>query len=384
MRCSVKNLLVGVLAAGFLAQALPASAQAPVPVEAGEFYLGGSYGRYTMDSDWKALRLFTDDSAFNGGLVTVSDKSPGFLVKHKIRDRKYIPTIQIGYGFSGAVLGSTDPESVLRIELVGDYWKRSEESGFSGIQTPLTGFETQDGSGATVDTGAVVAVWRLDGREEEADGTGQSYLLTSSTLNSWLETKETVANAGFTMWFDTPHGNWRFSRGAGFRYQYNRSEYMHDFWTDGLVVLSVNDYDLAANNFHFPMMFSVGYEVLPFVTPYIFGSFAPGVMLGNVKAEQWIRLPDDVSNLNVNADYHFTKTLKRTMFAFDARAAAGISFRLWIIRFGAEVGGYYNTQFIRVAEVKKSEPANNYANGFRLSNSPIVGYFGSARAMIIF
>ena len=366
---------------------------APMPIEAGEFFVRAGAGyQFFRGPDYESLRMFKDDSAFNMGLFTLIDDE-GYLLRFDTRSEEVVPEIAIGWGITDSAFGGKI-KGVVRLEASAFAHKR-EATGFLASATPPSdGFFVIDpGTGLPVEVGLYADFGPIDGRDENADGSQAGFLTNFRVEDINFEMETRSAGGELMLYLDERMGNWLLTRGAGLVYIYQDQTFDQDFaLEDGILTLpGVNattggdlsylyDYDLRSDYIWLKFGFSAGREFLRSLTLFLNGSFAGMYAHSRLTGSQEglcfstcqvAFIPLDLSRGTIGLG------LRKGAFAYDLRAAGGLSLRLWKVRLTGQVGVDYASTFFRPFE-------RGEGGGIRLDNPAAFSFFGKASITISF
>lgn len=378
-----------VLAVSAAAVSWTASAEevAPRPIDPGELYIGASGGFERMTApEFKAVRLYRDDSDVTpDGSVTIEDHE-GYLLKHRFKSTEKIPGLYVGYGFKNerdAKENGTD-DSVIRVEVSVEAYNRKESSSDDFVQPPQDGYFVDDDSepSGQREVGLATVFVPIDGKKNPTDDAGLALLPGAPLFDEEYKIKERIRSGSVTMYFDDRVGPWVFSRGVSFAYSYVDQEIDHEYVSLLLGLTPTEDpthyfeYRSEAHNIGSRLHYSAGYELLRSVSIFTtgrFGFFARYVdFTGRQQAPCLSVCTVDLDNNEVG-----TRKLEAHdwKFAYDARMGGGASIRLGPVRVtahggGTRVGGW-TTPRERQTKVKTVS-----TGGW--------GYFATASATIVF
>jgi hypothetical protein len=364
--------IAAVLTCGVAAGIAQAEQMAPMPVELGEWYVGGGAGgEYFGGPTFKSNQLFKDDQMYSSdGGVTL--KNPvGYLVVHQSDSTELIPEIHFGralpYTFEGGIIRIEGSVSGSKRDMnkFTSAWFTADDGYFvPDNQDPPQQAETRAGA-------EFVPIDNVD----NPDGSEATYVYFGDVSNNSFEYRETAVNADLAMLYDTRMGNWVFTRGASLNYGYLRQNIQNAFNIDYFDTAGAyyTRFDMVTQRIGFRFNYSAGYEFLPRTSVFTTGNLMLGALITKTDGAQsgpclstCTHPPADISDAPPG-DRHIDQT--DSNFAYSARIGLGLSTRLKWFRLTAHGGGGYVNTWATPRDSKGK---------FSITTSGAWGYFARA------
>jgi hypothetical protein len=403
--------------------ALPSLAWArtgpPNPIEAGEFYITGSYGRQAFGAPkFRNGLQYVDDTVLHPSYFSLEGDTQGYLINLETKAYDYVPEVAIGWGFGDTAFEGLF-HGVLRAEVSvhGQRWStRNVTSG--PLLPPTDGYTLPDPDDELneFDTGLLVVWSAIDGSQNTVtsidgdtfikdvglvtdgylygfpwgSGTPTSYS-TWAVFDAGIEIKEESGTADFMFYLDNSNKKWQMTRGVGFSYARLQSNIHHffrmpgvfDFDTiDGNPTLTDDSFDynykITTNYFGAKLAFSTGYEFIKGLTAYVSGSFTPYIGFADLDGNSNAPCLGDCmpyEGVLERGTVYVNRT--KTLFAYDAQAGIGVSYRFWKFRITGEGGGEQFWGYVRPQSTTAGEKVDMKRGGSW-------GWYWSASAGIAF
>ncbi|MBW2724753.1 MAG: hypothetical protein JRE71_10220 [Deltaproteobacteria bacterium] len=369
----------GAMTAAISLMAISSSGEevAPRPIEYGEWYLGASGGIERIRTpEFKALRLYVDNSAVTGNNTVTIEDPQGYLLEHRIKSSEKIPAVYFGYGFAE---GAAE-DAVYRVEVSLEAYDRKESFDDDFIPLPDETFAI-DAPPPDERAGLLPYYIPIDGKGNADDDA--AYLSDSPILFEEFKIKEYSRSGSLSLYFDSRNGPWVFSRGVSVSYSYLKQEIDHEYIT----LLPLNDpaitdptsffrYRSKSHSVGSRLHYSAGYEVVQGWSIFTHGRFGFFARYTDLEGKQ------DAPCLTVcdlTGDVYTRGTRKIEIdawkFAYDVRMGFGTSLRVGPIRLTAHGGG---TRIGGWTTPREKE------NGVKIATSGGWGYFATASAGIAF
>ena len=364
---------------------------APVPVDLGQFYVGGGGGWAHLPSPtFKAHSLYPDSLPKLGWCCQVKG-AVGYMIEHETDSNEFMPALHVGYA-----LADTWGGGIFRIELAGAGTQRKVAHNVYRQPIPQNGlFVTDDGDPpVTTEVAAWADMFALDGKDNDdgSFGVGGTTPDGGPILPGWalfgpgvyeneFRFSETLVDADLTIYYDTRHNNWVFTRGAGITYRYSRNS----IWNNFLVVegdpdsFAGYDYRLVNNYIGARFLYSAGYEFFRTLSIFTTGAFSLMGVHTAFDGTQYAPGFGSFDGFSLNpANYLSGDRQYETSdwnFAYDIRLGAGASARLWFTRLTVHGGGLY----------RGGMPTPRDVEGyFGIATSSNWGYFANASLSLIY
>ncbi len=347
---------------------------APAPIKAGEWYLTANASIENIRTpEYKALELYKDNSSFRGSGTPTNKYPAGFLLKRRIKENEFIPSVSFGYGIDGP------GDMIFRVEFGVEAFNRKESYFRDRIEVPAGGFKVK---GKKV--GAFADFSGLDGNLLDGDD-GIAY--TGAVTDESLGFEEKSRGGHVSLYFDDRAGNLVYSRGVSVVYNYLDQDIDHRFFfidaigAGGLASRGDVRYDARyrsqSHSVGSRLHYSVGYEILNSISVFTMGRFGMFARYTRVKGRLEAPCIDTCEFLPV-ADFtpgREKKTIDDWKFAYEARMGFGASIRLGPIRVsghagGTRIGGWTTPRIDQ--------------GGLEVASSGGWGYFATASAGIAF
>ena len=111
---------------------------APNPINAGDFYIKGSYGRQSFETPkFRNGLQYIDDSVLHPSYFTLDSGTEGYLINMETNEYAYVPEVAVGWGFSDTAFDGLF-HGVVRAELAVRGQRLKRQNYIAGPLLPPT------------------------------------------------------------------------------------------------------------------------------------------------------------------------------------------------------------------------------------------------------